>query len=370
MKLNKLSTNVKDFTDRIAENYFIKKSYEYRVEPNTEQELSEITKIKRKTIWLAALYGTLGVVFLYIPQYIWTETFKNSTYTVPWINFSFDVSIFGLFYGFVLVLIEIFLLMRGDLKDVSKISKIYGFTPVKNHTETRELVAIGLGKDQKKFTEIGINPYQNFSKYGLLLLRIVFMAKAFFSNFIFKIILKRILGRVAIRSVIDMAAIPVYAAWNAYGSAVVARKAQMRMLAVRQMKKTGDYFFTKYKDNPEFKSLLYDTFEYIAITKKSFYPSDLIFAKHFLNMFNIQILNEHKLSSQYFEKVKALPDDIKTAIGQLLVLGFMLDGKIGRFEAEITEKLIKDKIIPYSMGQVKSWTKDYRTGKGFDKMFE
>jgi hypothetical protein len=115
---------------------------------------------------------------------------------------------------------------------------------------------------------------------------------------------------------------------------------------------------------------LYDTFEYIAITKKSFYPSDLIFAKHFLNIFEIQISNEHKLSQNYFEKVNSLPNDIKIAIGQILVLGFLLDGRIGKFEVGIINKLAKDKIIPYTLEEIKSWTKEYKTGKGFDKMFE
>jgi hypothetical protein len=370
MSERKKNINLKDITDRVAENYLIKKSSEYKIEENSEAVIKEIKRIKKTTMWLAAIYGTLGVLFLYIPQYIWVDTFKNSTYTIPYINFSFKLSILGLIYGFVLVLIEIFFLMRGDLKAVSKISRFYGFRPEKNDIDTRELVAIGMGKDQKKFTEIGINPYQKFSKTGIMVLRVVFMAKAFFSNFIFRILLKKILGRLALRSIIDLASIPIYAAWNAWASAVVARKADMRMMAVKQMKKTGEYFFNKYKDHKEFCSLLYDTFEYIAITKKSFYPSDLIFAKHFLNIFDIQISHEHKLSENYFEKVTALPNDIKIAIGQILVLGFLLDGRIGKFEVGIINKLSKTEIIPYTLEEIKHWTKDYKTGKGFDKMFD
>jgi hypothetical protein len=368
--MNNKMINIKDITDKIAENYFLKKSFEYQIEPNEERITDQVKKIKSKTLWLAAMYGTLGILFLYIPQYIWTETFANTTYTLPIINFSFDLSIFGLVYGFILVLIEIFFLMRGDLKAVSRISKLYGFTAKPDHSDTQELVAIGMGKDKKKFIEIGINPYQNFSKTGITLIRLIFMAKAFFSNFLFRIILKKILGRLALRSVIDLASIPIYAAWNAYGSSVVARKADMRMLAVKQMKRTGEYFFKKYKDNQEFKSLLYDTFEYIAITKKSFYPSDLIFAKHFLNIFNIEISNEHRLSEHYLEKVKALPQDLRVAIGQILILGFLLDGRIGKFEAGIINKLKSNNIIFYNPEEIKQWTKEYKEGRGFDKMFE
>ena len=232
-----------------------------------------------------------------------------------------------------------------------------------------ELVSIGLGKDQKRFTEVGINPYQNFSKTGVLFLRVLFIIKAMLSSFVFKIVIKKVLGRLAIRAVVDLAGIPIYAVWNAYASSIVIRKTDMRMKAMKQMNKTGKHFHDKYKDKKEFTELLYDTFEYIALTKKSFYPTDYIFAKHFFSIFNIKIKEEHKLSENYFKKIKLLPNDIKLAIGQILILGFLLDGKIGSFEISIIKELNSDNIIPYSLEHIKIWTKQYKLGNGFDEMF-
>jgi hypothetical protein len=207
-------------------------------------------------------------------------------------------------------------------------------------------------------------------KTGVLLIRSVFLIKAFLSNFVLKIIIKRVLGRLAVRAVVDLAGIPVYAVWNAYASSIVIRKTDMRMKAVLQMNKTGNHFLNLYKTNEQFKELLYDTFEYIAVTKKNFYPTDYIFAKHFLKLFDIKIKNEHKLSENYFEKIKSLPDDLKTGIGQILILGFLLDGKIGRFELSIIKKLNKEKIIPYNSEEIIKWTNNYKIGKGFDEMFK
>ena len=372
MSVKKININIKDITDNIAENYFIKKSkvYSDKVKIAKEDQLKEVKKIKNHTLLTAALYGALGVLFLYIPQYLVPQYFAGTQYTISYINFNFELSIFQMLYGFVLVGIEIWLLMKGDLKAVGKISTVYGFKPKEENIETLELVYIGLGKDQRKFTEVGINPYQNFSKTGILFLRALFLIKALLSNFIFRIILKRVLGRLAIRAVIDLAGIPVYALWNAFASSIIVRKADMRMQAINQMGKTGNYFLNKYKENKTFRDLLYDTFEYIAITKRSFHPTDLIYAKYFLNIFGIKIKNEHRLSENYFEKVKNLPEDIKLAIGQLLILGFLLDGKIGGFEIRILKKLQLNYIIPYSIEEIKKWTKDYTLGIGFDKMFE
>lgn len=368
----KININVKDITDKIAENYFVKKSWNYlRSDISDDEPLrKEVRKIKNKTILFASLYGALGVILLYVPQYLFPDIFITTKYTVPFIKFSFEVSILQLLYGFVLVGIEIWLLMQGDLKAVGKISASYGYKAKKNNSETLELVYIGLGKDQKKFTEIGINPYQNFSKTGLLFLRALFLIKAFLSNFIFRIILKKVLGRLAIRAVVDLAGIPIYALWNAYASSIVARKADMRMQAIKQMNKTGAYFLKKYRDKKEFKELLYDTFEFIAVTKKSFHPTDFIYAKYFLEIFGIELKEEHKLSEDYLDKVKTLPENLKSAISQLLILGFLLDGKIGGFETSVLKRLIEEDIVPYKLEDIKKWTKDYTLGKGFDKMFE
>jgi len=371
MSPKKININIKDITDKIAENYFIKISEktEY-IFQNTDEKRKKIKKIKNVTLLRAAFFGAMGVLTLYVPQYILPQYFIDTSYTIPYINYTFNLSIFEMLYGFVLVGIEIWLLMKGDLEAVSRISSVYQYKPKKGDLDTLELVYIGLGKDQRKFNEIGINPYQNFPKVSILLLRGVFMLKAFLSNFVFRIIIKRVLGRIAIRAVIDLAGIPIYALWNAWASSVVVRKADMRMQALNQMNRTGKHFYQKYKDTEKFKSLLYDTFEYIALTKKSFYPTDMIYAKHFFSLFGIKIKEEHKLSEDYFEKVKNLPLDLKLAIGQLLILGFLLDGKIGGFEVTLIKKLKKEDIIPYEVDEVKQWTKDYTLGRGFDGMFQ
>ncbi len=371
MPLLKPDIKISDITDKTAEKFFIKKIKKYKSAYTENDAAPEIVikKIKRQTLSMAALYGALGVLFLYIPQYIFPAQFANSSYTLPLIDYTIEFSVFEIIYGLLLVGIEIWLLIKGDLKATGKIVALYDFNPQKDLAETSELVKIALNKDAKKYTELGINPYQNFSKTSLLFVRLLYTAKAFLSNFVFKIILKRIIGRFAVREVVDMAGIPIYAFWNAFASAQIIRKTQMRMKSSEMIHKTAQYFKRNYANSADFKGILYDTFEFTAITKKSFYPSDFIFAKHFLETFHIKIKKEHTLPDNYFEKIDKLPDDIKIAVGQLLILCFMIDGKIGTFEVKIIKKLQNRNIIPYSLHEIKSWTKDYRLGKGFDNMF-
>ncbi len=364
-----------EIADRAACKYFVKKCNKYpECDYKTiEKRNRKIRRVRLRVLSIAATYGVLGVVLLYLPKYIFPDIFPQTSYTIPYINYTFDLSILELIYGFVLVAIEIYLLLLMDIKSVGEIASVYGYFPEKDFNnfseETTELVYIGLGKDRKKVVEVGINPFQNISKTGVALLRLFFMIKAFLSNLVFKFIIKRVLGRLTVRAVIDLAGIPIYAFWNAYASSVVMRKTNMRMLARDEMLKTGYRFYKKFSDNEKFYNLIYDTLGYIAITKKNFYPSDYIFAKHFLALFKIKIEKEHILSDNYFNTLENSDDDIKLAIGQLLVIGFLIDGKIGSLEIRELNKLKEKKIIPYNVDDIKIWTKQYIKGNGFDAMF-
>jgi len=366
--------NIRDFTDKAALIYFLKKSKKkvnkQSLDANKKRNL--VKRTTQKHLIYSALLGALGVLFLYLPINIYPEAFYYQEIELPFVNYKYKLSFIEILYGLILVGIEIFFLIKADIKVVSKISSIYGFSPSSNinepEAETIELVNIGLGKDRKKFTELGINPYQNFSRISLLMLRAMFIIKAFLSNFIFRIVIQKILGRIAIRSVTDFAGIPIYAFWNAYSASIIIRRADMRMHAQELMYKTGEHFYEKYKNNQNFKDLIYDTIEFVAITKKNFYPTDYLFAKHFLKLFDIPIKKEHVLSENYIEKIKNSDDNIKEAIGKIMILAFLIDGKLGTLEKRILKKLCNKKVIPFNISQIKKWTKEYVSGKGFEGM--
>jgi len=366
---------ISEFTDKAAYDYFINfaKKQECGKSLSSEDKISKIKKIRRKVLAISALYGALGVIVLYVPQYIFPDLFKLDDIKVPYTDFTFKASINELIYGVFLVAVEIWLLTMTDIRSVGKIASVYGFPPdeekdVNHEEDATELVYISLGKDNGKLKEIGINPYRGTSKAGVFLIILVFRAKAVLSKFVFQFILKRTLGRLAVRSVIDMAGIPIYAFWNAYASAVVIRKASMRMRAHELMHETGKWFNNRFQNNEEFKDLLYDTFEYIAFVKKSFHPTDYLFAKYFLSLFKIQPEIHHEISTDFIDRVASSPDKIKKAIGKLLIIGFLMDGKLGRLEIAALKELKPKGIVTYDIKQIKHWSKEYLKGKSFDKL--
>ncbi len=378
-KIKKITTQkFSEFTDKVAYKYFINfaKKQPSEAHLSSEEKVHKVKLIRRKVLAISALYGALGVVLLYLPQYIYPQWFKLSNIKLPFTEFSFKTSTNELTYGIFLVAIEIWLLTMTDIRSVGKIASVYGFPPkeeqLPNNTkeDAAELVYISLGKDIGKLKELGINPLQNSSKASVFFLIILFRVKALLSKFAFQFILKRTLGRLAIRSIIDMAGIPIYAFWNAYTSAVVIRKASMRLRAHELMHETGKWFYSRFKNNPDFNHLLYDTFEYIAIVKKSFHPTDYLFAKHFLNLFKIEPVKEHIISPHFLNQVAKSSPSIKAAIGKLLIIGFLMDGKLGQLEITALKELKALDITPFGIEKIKKWSKDYIKGKSFEMLLK
>ncbi len=363
---------ISGLTERAAYNYFVRKTKNYIKHKDLEpsERFLLVRQVKKNIIFFSGFLGATGVLFLYIPQYVFPNFFKTVTYSIPYLNIRFHVSIEEIILGIFIIITELWILTLSDIRAVGKIAAIYGFPSegaYKTHNEElAELVNIGLRKDIKDIKSIGINPFQNLSKTSIFLLLLLFRLKALFSKFIVRLLLKRMLGRLAIRTVVDLSAVPIYAFWNAYAAAILIRKAHMRMYAHNLMYSTGICFHNRYKDNVEFKSLLYDTLSYISITKKTIYPADYLFYKHLLNIFEIPLEKEHRISTNYLEQLAETSEDVRKGICKLIIIGFLIDGKIGNLEKRTIKKLRKKKFLNFSKLQINNLMQKYKSGYGFD----
>lgn len=358
--------------EKIAFRFFVNQAERYRdlSRKDANAQVQLVKSVRYKAVALSALYGALGVLLLYLPQYFLPEWFPQKEYPVPFFDWTVKLSVNELIFGLVLVALEIWLLAVTDFRAVGKIAAIYGYRVKPDDElffeETSELVHIGLGKERRLYEQVGLNPLQSNTKAGVYLLLIIFRLKALMSKFVFRFVLKKLLGRLAVRAVLDLAGVPIYAFWNAYASAVVIRKVKMRMHARRYVPETVAWFYEHFADSPDFKALIYDTLEFTVITKKSFYPTDYFFAKAMLTAFNIPLKEEHKLSDDYFEKLKKQPEHIRKAVAKLMIIGFMIEGRLGSLEKRTLKKLRKEGIIPFEIDAVQHRLHEYIRGRGFE----
>ena len=339
----------------------------------TDEEIKALRKIRINTFLKAGSAGALGVIVLFGPYYIFGETlFPINHIWLPLYDSYVDVEISFLLYSLVLVLFEIWYLTYINIKAVAKICRACGYPNAldKNYKNNiNALISVGLEKKQKQLESIGINPYEGLSPTGVVIFQIILRLKATVSGILFKLLVKKALGRYALRAVIDLAGIPIYAFWNIWGTRTVMNEARIRVMAPPLIRRCTEVLYEEQKKNPEFISVLYDTLQLISESKRSFHYNHFLLSVTLLERFGIEIKEEPPYNDDFLEEIPTYSEQSRDAIQKLFVFGVMIDGALSRRERKAIRFLKEKGVLKYSEDEIKQWSKDYFDGKGIEAFF-
>lgn len=338
----------------------------------SENEISLLEKNRKTTYLKAGTAGVLGVILLYVPYHIYGSTlFETHDVWIPFYEQYIPLEVSFLIYSVVLVFAEIWYLTFLNINAVSNISHICGHpnTSDENYeSNLNALVYVGLEKKQKQLKSIGINPHDGLSKFGLILFQVAIKLKAAASNIVFKLLVKKALGRYALRFVLDFAGIPVYAFWNIWGSHKVMNEARIRVMAPPLIKKLVHKVYLDQKDNPEFRYYIYDTLQLISQSKRSFHYNHFVLAICVLDQFDIEIKREPQHNPNFLDDIPKQSEKTINGIEKLLLFGIIIDGKISFREKRAIRFLIKKGVIQQKEETVLGWSKEYFKGKGINSL--
>ena len=336
-------------------------------------EIEQLKKIKKSTYWKAGIAGALGVILLYAPYHIFgTKLFPIYDIWVPYYDDYIPVEIAFLAYSLVLVLIEIWYLTYINIKTVAAIAHACGHPnpndPNFEHN-INSLIAVGLEKKQKQLEAIGINPYEGLNPVGVLVFQFILRLKAAVSGMLFKLLVKKALGRYALRAVIDFAGMPVYAFWNIWGARKIMNETRVRVMAPPLIKKCTEQLYAEYQNDPQFKNAIYDTLQLISESKRSFHYNHFLLSVSLLEKFGIDVSEEPPYNDDFLEEIPALTENTRIGVQKLFVFGIMIDGALSRREKKAIRFLIDKNVLTYSESEIAQWSKDYFDGKGVEAFF-
>lgn len=133
-------------------------------------------------------------------------------------------------------LVEVVYLYWDSLRTVERMARVAGLdlSPAARDAR-RALVAAGLVRAAFELPNpptpvLGIDPRREQSRWRLLAAGVLYKAKVGLTNFVVKALLRRALGRSAVRAALTFAAVPVTAAWCAVVSFLALREARVRVL--------------------------------------------------------------------------------------------------------------------------------------------
>lgn len=331
------------------------------------EEIANIKRREKVSVFWAAVVGALAVLALYLPQYYFPELFPLQTFQIPFLADPFEFSIVAFVYGLVLVFVEIWILTFLNIYSAHKIAVLTGYLNEdnKNTPEKRNmLLSLGQEKKTKEIKSLGIDPYFGLNKYSVFAMTTFFTLKATLSNMVMRLLIQKIMGRYAVREVLDMLGMPIFAFWNAVGTRKVLRQARVVLMGMNYLNHLkNDLVGYRNLSNQE-KILLYDTLLFIAMSKRDFHKNHYLLAKMILEHFEIPVEKRHVVSENHYELVAQSASDFKELNEKIILVGFALDGSLSNREKRRVKNLKELNIIQKTLAEVEIMVKNFVYGRG------
>jgi hypothetical protein len=215
----------------------------------------------------------------------------------------------------------------------------------------------------------GIDPFQGVDRRLLFLFNAVLRLKGWFANQVLRFLVRLLLGRYAVRAVLDFAGMPIYMAINAYSVHAVMREARVLIMGQTLIDLLIARLPRRELSAAE-KELLYDTLQYIAVCKRDFHQNHYQLTKALLEFFHVPAEKYHCLPDDYAERlIQAHP--APTALCQLIILlGFILDGRVSWRERLRLRQMNRLGILKASHADLKRYARDFLNGAGVDSWSE
>lgn len=336
-----------------------------------DAEVALIKKRERIAILAAAFFGAMGVVLLVIPQHVFPQFFPATNVTLFGKTLALPLVLWV--YGVVLVYIELLLLTLLNIWVAHEMAVATGFLNYSNKKASHKrnlMLDIGLEKKNRQVLAYGIDPLQKANRKVILVWNLMFMLKATLSNFVFKLFIQRVFGRYMVQMLKDMAGVPIFAFWNAYGTHVILSKAKIIIMGQNFIEGISQSIYKVQPETPEFKIMLYDTLQFIAISKRDFHENHFLLTKNLFTLYNITAKDRHLLADDYLDQVKSLEVKERNIILLLIITGFLLDGKISYREKNTIREMNRLGVFEESEANISKWSHDFLYGKGLDELLE
>lgn len=332
-----------------------------------EVESTKLQRLERKAVWMAALIGTLGVLLLYLPLYIWPHWFTKLSVTLigQTVNLPVRFTLWSMF----LVFIEILLITLMHIYCIHQIAVSTGFLTYENKTHTSFsdlLLNLSLEKKDKSVSRFGIDPLAGMNKNALFLWNLVIALKAAISNMVFKVLVQKMLGRYAFQWIKDLAGIPVFAAWNAYGTRQALQQGRIVIMGQNLVEHS---FYQMQKAWPTLNGqdeLVFNTLQFIAVSKRDYHFNHSIFIRLFVERYGLQKPGIAFNETEFLQQLVHAPDDTKQLCKWIIALGFLLDGSLSSREKKRLNQLNELGVAPADWESMKTWAKAFMNGKGWE----
>src|SRR5262245_42856673 len=192
------------------------------------QEIRRLRLIQNTVMAVAATFSVLGFLAYYLPICCYPQWFPAAQVSLPFLNAPLRLAWGEFLWGIALMMLELWALVFLNLASVHEIAVTTGFINADNKGEKGvSLLKVGLEIRSPDVCRYGIDPFQGMNLWMLFLFNLVLRLKGWLGNKAIRLLTRLLLGRYAVRAVLDFVGMPLYMAINAYAVYTVMREAKV-----------------------------------------------------------------------------------------------------------------------------------------------
>ena len=287
----------------------------------------------------AALLSVAGFLGYYLPIYAAPDLFPSARLTLPGLAAPVTVEWGQILWCVALTVVELALLTLLNLRGVHAIAVDAGLVrPATAAAELDTLLDIGLQRQAIEISRYGIDPFEGLNRHVLFLFNALLRLKGALGNQAVRYLARLLLGRYAVRTVLDFAGLPIYMAINVWSVRAVLREARVIIFGQRLIATLLRRLPAGPLPAAE-AALLYDTLQYVAVSKRDYHRNHYVLTRELLTRFEIPAEARHPLPADYLDRLRRAPGGSAALCRLIILLGFVLDGELSRRERRRLEQL-------------------------------
>jgi len=210
----------------------------------------------------------------------------------------------------------------------------------------------------------GVNPHREASRFQLATASLVYKLKVSLTNFLFKALVERAVGRLATRTFLAFTAIPVNAAWNGLVCWFVLREARIRVMGPSAASQMLDVVFSADPaPSSALLAALHQAMGAAVVRTSELHPNHLSLMRELRHRFGEPPVGiEVDSSSAFLRSLPALAAGERRTALRVLVIAAILDGRLVKRERRLLAEAYDAAGMPQQLEHVERLRKAFVAG--------
>ena len=328
-------------------------------------ERAGLLRVTRGAVLRAALAGAINAAATGFGALFAAQVLGHEPEQASWLQ---HLSYWGLFGVLALIaaVLEIAYLYWDGLRAVRALSLVAGL-----QLDSRENLDVRYALARAAFelpnppdATFGVNPHREASKFTLATASLVYKLKISVTNFLFKALVERAIGRLATRSVLAFTAIPINALWNALVCWFVLREARIRVMGPSAASEMLDVIFTgEPPPSPALLTAVHRALGAAVVRTSELHPNHISLMRELRQRYGDPLAGvEVDDTRAFLRSLAELSQAERRTVLRVLTVAAILDGRLVKRERRLLLEAYQASAITPALDHVERLRKAFVSG--------